>query len=703
VLLVAASTAQAASGANPAAAFSSNGVSASVRAVQPAVSGLFQVHGPRAWVDALDGSGLSGKNGVPDFLDSWDAFSARTSSAILKNGYAFTTIDRLQDEVLYAGVQRASTGGPSSAVLEFSQMAGERTLGDLRISVEIDAAGGVGTARFETFASEAKGTSKFLPIAILSGEGCNDAGSACAVANGTLLEFGYNLTALGKPEKDFSGIRIRTPDDQASGTIRIMAAFAAVPGGCVKEVGGVNNPACTANDVRLASVKDVVILQGDTCNPNDANDTITIQSFTGIFTSGPQRYDIGSYVATDGGGTDGARSGSCTRVAFQNDTAGLVNLDHDSCADIAANQTVEIPLGPITIKCADAFEVGADGNPVAGSDGNIDFFHCETWAQQANEILCTNSEDVKAGTPSKCGCSLTGAEAGFCVPIDDGDPCTTEVCQGNCRTATGGGSGDTCSSNAGCDATAGETCRGIEVRSIPVTDGTACETGASGGACDAQDTCVNGVCVEQYAGSDTVCSGAVGECDLAENCTGSSATCPTDVVKGPGEPCSSDSNVCTDDICDGTSKACTHPAVTDGPREGCNAAGDQCNDGASCVSGVCQAASPKADGTDCQNGTPGGDCDAQDKCEGGQCIEKYASSSVVCRPVAGVCDKEEKCSSTSAACPTDEFLGNETVCRDRTNPCDAAEVCSGTSKDCGTDYCQQGGEPSGNFICSAGA
>jgi hypothetical protein len=67
--------------------------------------------------------------------------------------------------------------------------------------------------------------------------------------------------------------------------------------------------------------------------------------------------------------------------------------------------------------------------------------------------------------------------------------------------------------------------------------------------------------------------------------------------------------------------------------------------------------------------------------------------------VAGVCDKEEKCSGTSATCPTDAFLGPETVCRDRWNPCDAAEVCSGTSADCGTDVCQQGGPPSGTFLC----
>lgn len=679
-LFVGAVATAAGSGSSPV-LYASNGVSASVRSIQPAVSGLFQLHAPRVWADAAGEAGEPVANGVPDFLDSWEAFSARTSSAILKNGYVFTTVDGLGHEVLYAGVQRASSSGPSSVVVELNQKAGGRVPGDLRISADIDAAGSLGATRFERFAGEAKG-GKFLPIAILPAEGCNDAGTACVVANGALLEVGYNLTALGKPEKEFSGIQLRTPDNQEAGTIRIMAAFTAVDGLCVKEVGGINNATCTANDVRLASVRDVVILQGDTCNPNIANDTITIQSFTGIFTSGPQRYDIGSYVATDGGGTDGARTGSCTRVGFQNNTAGLTILDTDSCADIAANQTVAIPMGPITIKCVDAFELGADGNPTAGTDGNIDFFHCETWAQQANEIICNNSTDIKAGTPSKCGCSLTGAAAGFCIAVDDGNSCTTEVCQGNCDNAAGTGSKTTCSANAGCTVT-GETCRGIEVRSINVTNGTACGDDPGSSVCDLAPTCQTGVCTPRFAPNTTECRAADGECDVAESCTGTTAACPSDAVKGGGVTCSTDGNVCTNDICNGTSKTCTHSAVADGPRTGCDAAGDQCNNASLCVSGSCQPGGPKADGTNCEIGTSGDLCDAQDKCETGVCVEKYAAASNVCRAAGGTCDVAESCTGSSAECPTDAKITGQ--CRASAGDCDVPESCNGTSNDCPAD------------------
>jgi len=151
-LLVGAAGAQAGSG--PSSSGGSNAVSASIRGVQPAVSGLFQVHAPRAWVDALDESGNPGQNGVPDFLDTWEAFRTRTSSAILKNGYAFTTIEEPGREILYAGVERASTGGPSSVALEFNQKQGKRLPGDLRINAEIDAAGSVGTVSFGSYGGE---------------------------------------------------------------------------------------------------------------------------------------------------------------------------------------------------------------------------------------------------------------------------------------------------------------------------------------------------------------------------------------------------------------------------------------------------------------------------------------------------------------------------------------------------------------------
>src|SRR5438876_1601119 len=83
-----------------------------------------------------------------------------------------------------------------------------------------------------------------------------------------------------------------------------------------------------------------------------------------------------------------------------------------------------------------------------------------------------------------------------------------------------------------------------------------------------------------FSPSSNVCRAAAGECDLAETCTGSSATCPTtDVKKASGTACSSDSNPCTVDQCDGTSVTCQHPAG--------NAGAVCADDGNPCTRDVC--------------------------------------------------------------------------------------------------------------------
>ena len=60
--------------------------------------------------------------------------------------------------------------------------------------------------------------------------------------------------------------------------------------------------------------------------------------------------------------------------------------------------------------------------------------------------------------------------------------------------------------------------------------------------------------------ASTVCRAAAGECDVAETCTGTSASCPADTKKPSGTACTDDGNVCTKDQCDGSNVTCQHPA-----------------------------------------------------------------------------------------------------------------------------------------------
>src|SRR5207247_1832052 len=107
---------------------------------------------------------------------------------------------------------------------------------------------------------------------------------------------------------------------------------------------------------------------------------------------------------------------------------------------------------------------------------------------------------------------------------------------------------------------------------------------------------------------------AAGECDLADTCTGTSATCPADVKKTLGTACTADTNPCTLDQCDGTSNACQHPA---------------------------------------------------------------GNAGATCRAVAGPCDVAETCTGTSTTCPANGFLSASTACRAAANECDVEETCPG--------------------------
>src|SRR5439155_3426864 len=88
-----------------------------------------------------------------------------------------------------------------------------------------------------------------------------------------------------------------------------------------------------------------------------------------------------------------------------------------------------------------------------------------------------------------------------------------------------------------------------------VDAGEDCDQGASNGTAG---SCCSASC--RFVTSGTICRAAANACDVAESCTGSSATCPADAVKAAGTACTDDGNPCTSDVCDGTSVTCTHPA-----------------------------------------------------------------------------------------------------------------------------------------------
>src|SRR5438874_631764 len=245
-----------------------------------------------------------------------------------------------------------------------------------------------------------------------------------------------------------------------------------------------------------------------------------------------------------------------------------------------------------------------------------------------------------------------------------------------------------------------------------VDAGEDCDLGATNGIAG---SCCSTSC--RFRPSTRLCRAAFGECDLAVNCTGTSATCPEDASKkAAGTACTADTNPCTLDVCDGSSSTCTHPAGHQGTvcraavslcdaAETCDGTSTNCPPdavqpaGTACTADTNPCTLEVCDGTStaCQHpaGNPGavcraaaGPCDVAETCTGTSTTcptNLFLPSSTECRASAGVCDVAENCTGTSATCPADTFLASSTVCRPATDLCDAVEKCTGSGVNCPAD------------------
>jgi hypothetical protein len=236
-----------------------------------------------------------------------------------------------------------------------------------------------------------------------------------------------------------------------------------------------------------------------------------------------------------------------------------------------------------------------------------------------------------------------------------------------CDQGAANGSATSCCTSACTFRTAGQTCR------------------VSAGTCDVAETCTgsSATCpADVFQPSTTVCRAAAGECDLAENCLGNAAACPADAKKASGTLCTDDGNECTNDQCDGTNVLCQHPAKTNGTA--CTDDGNVCTTD-TCQSGVCSHPAGNA-GTLCRGSA--GVCDVAETCNGVSptCpADGFQSTSTTCRPSAGVCDVAENCTGSGAACPVDGFQSTSTTCRPSAGVCDVAENCTGSGAACPAD------------------
>ena len=242
---------------------------------------------------------------------------------------------------------------------------------------------------------------------------------------------------------------------------------------------------------------------------------------------------------------------------------------------------------------------------------------------------------------------------------------------------------------------------------------------ASEGVCDVAETCTgsSGTCPSDAVAAATLtCRASAGECDPAETCTGRGIDCPPDSKTGAGTACTPDDKTCTADQCDGTNAACQHPAGNPGVicRAGagicdvaetctgtsiecpidafvsasvlCRASAGECDPAENCSGGAaaCPSDGKSASGTTC---TSDGNPCSLDQCDGTNvgCQHPAGNAGALCRAGAGICDVAENCTGSSVNCPSDGFAAATVECRASAGVCDVAELCTGSSANCPSD------------------
>jgi hypothetical protein len=313
----------------------------------------------------------------------------------------------------------------------------------------------------------------------------------------------------------------------------------------------------------------------------------------------------------------------------------------------------------------------------AGSDGN-------NGAQSTTDVTggagcggCSLAGGIGAGCSNGTGCP-SGATAG-----GDGLP-STGSCAYSVGSGGGGGQGRVVvlASQSNANLSQCGSASNAAASTACADDGNVCTTDLCNGS---------GTCLHAAGNSGTTCRMATTACDVAETCTGSLTTCPSDAFA----PATSS---CNGYFCSGTSATCPTSCASDasciasyycksGTPSTCaadQANGGSCTGTSQCTSGLC------VDSVCCNSGCGGTvttDCQACSVAAGAQTDGtcKTFSAGVTCNPSTGACDPAETCDGIFTACPSNVLSAAGTTCRMAVGTCDITETCTGSAAACPAD------------------
>jgi uncharacterized repeat protein (TIGR01451 family) len=375
----------------------------------------------------------------------------------LSNAYLFSRTDPHGDLTIYFGSERLA-GGEGYVQFELNRQVfglnheppcetgdcqiskGERSTGDLLVTIRFSRDGWISSSRVDAWQDS---TQRWESLRALPDEGCTGDGALCVLGNrspiasgpwlsydaegqftrvlepGAFVEAALNVSRLLGWTPCLSNLQVRTPEDYA------LAAFSSceladatspvvspehglfdendVPlrGAsqfCMQDLAGFGL-GCTANDIQIAGITNVVITDDGCAFPGDS---VTFDATLQVSLTAQARHDIGIYLATDGGD---ALTGSCfiETLPYEPEPS-FLDLDglndsaggdiQDTCGDIDADHNpIFLDITGLTVACIDSDE-----------NGLLDLAACTSWRQPGANGLCTSPEQAYPGAPSKCRC-----------------------------------------------------------------------------------------------------------------------------------------------------------------------------------------------------------------------------------------------------------------------------------------------------------
>ncbi len=421
----------------------------------------------------------------------------------------------------------------------------------------------------------------------------------------------------------------------------------------------------TCNGFTKDCPADVFKSSSETCGTNTGDECDLYESCTGTSAScpAPDYSNNNSSCGDDGNSctNDLCQTGVCTHPSKTNG---------EDCPEGDSNDCTDF-------YCQDG--TCADSNVSEGTScGDLTNDWCyEGYCEVCGDVvdlneLCDDGNDASADGCTNCvvedgwSCTNTLGEVSVCTPncdtgstcsasSDDNNSCTIPVCNDS-NTCVEGGSGSAWNGNASAGASCSDdgeyctsdTCDGSgNCEHPPIEDGTACsslpnmygELGVghcSGGSCyntcgdssvQSWEECDEGLnngetgfcCTDscEWIDAGVECRAVAGDCDVAEQCTGSSGLCPADVFLGSETLCRASTGQCDlAETCSGSSASCS-PQDYSNNNSSCSGDGNECMD-FTCSYGSCTSAN-KADATICTD-DDANECTGA-YCQSGSCLD----------------------------------------------------------------------------------